>query len=206
MEMKLVCRAILLLGPTGAGKTPLGEAMEKTGFHGYRAAHFDFGVHLRAAVAHPADYALLTADDVAVLDRKLRENALLEDNEFYIAEKIMASFIETTNLGFGEYIILNGLPRHVGQAKSVSSLVAVEEVIYLDCSTNIVRYRIKTDKGGDRDLRNDDSALEIERKLKIFSDRTMPLLNFYRSQNVPIRSVRIEKGIGLSEVLTAVLP
>ncbi len=199
-EMKAGVRALLLLGPTGAGKTPLGEALEKSGVHGCRAIHFDFGTHLRRAVIHPADYPLLTADDVAVIDAKLRGNALLEDNEFPIAEKIMASFIATRHLGRGEYIILNGLPRHVGQAEAVESMVNVEEVIYLECSTSVVQHRIATDAGGDRALRIDDSVQEIAKKLKIFHDRTKPLLDFYRRRNVLIRKVRIREGMGLDEV------
>ncbi len=40
-------KAILLLGPTGSGKTPLGQALEKKGLAGRRCVHFDFGANLR---------------------------------------------------------------------------------------------------------------------------------------------------------------
>ena len=42
--------AILLLGPTGSGKTPLGELMERRGFGGRRCRHFDLGDRLRRFV------------------------------------------------------------------------------------------------------------------------------------------------------------
>jgi len=42
--------AVLLLGPTGAGKTPLGEMIEARGLWGMSCLHFDFGANLRAVV------------------------------------------------------------------------------------------------------------------------------------------------------------
>jgi hypothetical protein len=43
--------ALLLLGPTGAGKTPLGDWLEAHGLWGRPCHHFDFGANLRAVVA-----------------------------------------------------------------------------------------------------------------------------------------------------------
>lgn len=197
----LDCHAILLLGPTGSGKTPLGEAMERRGIHGCRAVHFDFGAHLRAAVANPKEYPLLTPGEVSTLEGKLRTNALLEDNEFPIAEKIIACFVANIHHFHYRYIILNGIPRHGGQAQAIDALVRVVAVICLDCSAEVVRYRITNDEGGDRSLRNDDSAEEIERKLNVFHDRTLPLLEYYRMCNVPVHSIRIEKDMGVDDVL-----
>ena len=201
----LDCHAILLIGPTGSGKTPLGEAMERHGIQGCRAVHFDFGSHLRAAVAHPEDYPQLSTQEVAILDRKLKTNALLEDSEFHLAEKIILSFAAQKLLGRGQYIILNGLPRHTGQAEAMGSLVRVREVIYLDCSAEGVRTRIINNEGGDRASRSDDSAAEVERKLEIFLEWTLPLLDFYRKKSVPVRTVRIEQGEGIDDVLRRVV-
>lgn len=197
----LDCHATLLIGPTGSGKTPLGEAMEHCGIRGCRAVHFDFGVHLRAAVAHPEKYPLLAPGDVTILDNKLRTNALLEDDEFYIAEKILTSFIAHNHLCRGEFLILNGLPRHVGQAEALGSLIKVKEVINLDCSAEVVWHRIVNNEGNDRALRKDDSSDEVERKLKIFQNRTLPLLDYYQKKGVTILSIRIEKGMGIDAML-----
>jgi hypothetical protein len=38
---------MLLIGPTGVGKTPFGSCLEKNGFRGRRCLHFDFGHELR---------------------------------------------------------------------------------------------------------------------------------------------------------------
>ena len=48
-------KAILLLGPTGSGKSPLGDELEANGLNGRRCLHFDFGRRLRrAAEGRPA--------------------------------------------------------------------------------------------------------------------------------------------------------
>ncbi len=43
--------AILLLGPTGTGKTPLGNVLAVRGWRGLPCLHFDFGANLRELVA-----------------------------------------------------------------------------------------------------------------------------------------------------------
>ena len=82
-------------------------------------------------------------------------------------------------------------------------MVSMEEVVYLDCPADVVLHRIKADSGRDRASRSDDSLHEIEKKLKIFQERTLPLLEYYRSRNVTVRRIRIEKGTSLQEVLNA---
>ena len=39
--------AVLILGSTGSGKTPLGEYIEQNGLNGIKCHHFDFGACLR---------------------------------------------------------------------------------------------------------------------------------------------------------------
>ena len=39
--------ALLLIGPTGSGKTPLGELLERSGLWGRPCRHFDFGERMR---------------------------------------------------------------------------------------------------------------------------------------------------------------
>ena len=43
--------AMLLLGPTGVGKSPLGDAIAQNGLFGRRCHHLDFGSELRGAVS-----------------------------------------------------------------------------------------------------------------------------------------------------------
>ncbi len=195
------CTTILLLGPTGSGKTPLGDALAAAGCNGRRTAHFDFGAHLRAAVTNPEHYPLLPPADVTLLKQKLLDNALLEDHEFYIAERILGSFVTTRNLDSDCCLILNGLPRHIGQAEALEALLSVSQVIYLECSPEVVLHRIHANAGGDRTERTDDSTAEIQRKLAIFTERTAPLCDFYRSRNIPVRTIRIEPELSTDSVV-----
>jgi adenylate kinase len=176
--------AILLLGPTGSGKTPVGQCLERGGLLGRRCAHFDFGANLREAVATGGESHGLDADEVAFLERVLHANVLLEDEHFPIARHILEGFCRRRGVGRDDCLILNGLPRHVGQADDVDALVDVRAVLHLECPAKIVRERIHRDSGGDRGKREDDSAREVERKLRTFSKRTMPLLDHYRDKGV----------------------
>ncbi len=184
--------AILLLGPTGAGKTPLGEALEVRGFRGQRCAHFDFGWNLREIAAGRGIAARLTDADVGVIQRVLREGVLLERETFFIAAHVIEQFIAARALAAADWVVLNGLPRHIGQAEDVDRLLAVRMVVYLECSAAVVHARIAADSGGDRRGRVDDTPTDIARKLDIFRDRTLPLVDHYCSLDVPVVRVAIE--------------
>lgn len=203
--MKNSCKAILLLGPTGSGKTPLGEALERQGVSGRHVFHFDFGSHLRGAVARPNLYPLLSREDIALLQKKLVDNALLEDHEFYLAENIIRSFIQQRHIDDNDIIILNGIPRHVGQAESVDRFITVREVIYLDCSPEVVLHRIATNAGGDRIARADDSENEIARKLSIFRERTLPLIRYYKKRDIAVRKITVAISTTIEDIIAVLL-
>jgi len=181
--------AILLIGPTGSGKTPLGEMLALRGLRGRRCFHFDFGeTHPAAAEGTVSG---LTPDDVAFIQRVLHEGALLERETFHIAVHLLSAFIQENHVGPADWIILNGLPRHVGQARDVEEVVTVRQVIVLTCSAETVHARIRSNAGGDRAEREDDAAERVANKLEIFRDRTLPLIKYYRSCKRPIERVAV---------------
>jgi adenylate kinase len=184
-------RAILLIGPTGSGKTPLGECFERGGWRGDRCAHFDFGAQLRRVASGESVPDRLSAADHAFIGEVLQAGALLEDEQFHIAEKILRSFTEQREIGNDGYLLLNGLPRHAGQAAAVDRVAVVELVIHLRCTPEVVRRRIQTDAGGDRAGRVDDGDRLVARKLDIFRERTAPLLDHYRLLGVPFEAVEV---------------
>lgn len=184
-------RAILLIGPTGCGKTPLGECFERGGWRGKRCAHFDFGCQLRQVASEGSVADRLSVGERAFIGEVLQSGALLEDEQFHIAEKILRSFAEQREIGTDGYLLLNGLPRHAGQAADVDRVAAVELVIHLRCTPEMVRRRIRTDAGGDRAGRVDDGDRLVARKLEIFRERTAPLLDHYRLLGVPVEEVEV---------------
>lgn len=181
--------AILLLGPTGAGKTPLGDYLQQHGLHNRRCAHFDFGAQLRAAaVSSPPE---LSPNDLSIIRHSLQTGALLEDHQFHIAAGILHAFARSMQLTNDDLLILNGLPRHEGQAQRMEDLVAMQAIINLECTPQVVHDRIRLNTGGDRSGRIDDSVDAVARKLALFAARTAPLIEHYRARGIPIRSIPI---------------
>lgn len=173
--------AVLLLGPTASGKTPLGDLLENRGLGGRRCRHFDFGSRLRG-VAEPASRgtAGLSSEEIAVVRGCLERGLLLENETFGIAAKILADFVEQARLGPDDLLVMNGLPRHVGQARMLVEYVDVVAVLALECDAETVLERIRLDTGGDRAERSDDEEEAVRLRLKTYRERTAPLIEHYR--------------------------
>jgi adenylate kinase len=181
--------AILLLGPTGSGKTPLGELLESEGLPGRRCYHFDFGSRLRRYATHPN--GLLSTAELNTIAISLRTGSLLTDDQFPIAEKLLAAFIGENGIGDADLLVLNGLPRHAGQAAALEKMVTMKAVIVLECGADTVMERVRTDAGGDRDGRIDDTTEDVTRKLALFAEKTLPLIGYYEGRGVTIARVEI---------------
>lgn len=185
--------AIVLLGPTGSGKTPLGERLQHDGWKGCRCHHFDFGHHLREAAAARGPYREGAPEDIAVIRHSLRTGALLENETFGIAQKILAAFVASRGMLPTDWLILNGLPRHIGQARGLAETVAVHEVIALECDAATVYERIRHNRGGDRIGRRDDTHAAISDRLITYRRRTLPLLDYYRKAGATV--LRLPVGV-----------
>ena len=179
-------QAVLLLGPTGSGKTPLGELLEKRGFWDMKCLHFDFGQQLRSSVVRQR--TPLNREEIAIVRGVLRDNALLGDEHFSIALKLFRDYLSLHQAGRSEIIMLNGLPRHEGQAEAMNGSVDIEAVLELKAAPDVVRERIRKNSGRDRRHRTDDTIQEVQRKLRLYELRTQPLVEHYRSRGVRILS------------------
>jgi adenylate kinase len=194
--------ALILLGPTGAGKSPLGDFLERRGLWNRRCFHFDFGANLRRVAIEGGPG--LGDSDVALVRDVLQRNALLEDSQFPIAERILEGYMHRHGLRHGDLIALNGLPRHVGQAAALDQRLRVRLVVLLDCAAATAHSRIRENAGGDRAERRDDSPAEIARKLEIYRTRTAPLLDRYAAEGVQIAAFDVRTSTA-SEQLADVL-
>jgi len=195
--------AFLLIGPTGSGKTPLGEALEKAGWAGRRCLHFDFGARLRDAGSRPESVLALSAEERDVVRAVLRDGALLEDRHFGIARKILEDFLREKSATSGDRLILNGLPRHAGQARDIEIIAVVVRVILLTASPATIRDRIRSNAAGDRSERGDDTPAEVERKLALYEERTKPLVDHYETKKVPIVRLTIGPTTSADDLLEA---
>jgi adenylate kinase family enzyme len=171
--------SILLLGPTGVGKSPLGDAIADQGLFDRKCHHLDFGAELRTAVSDGDRSAAYSATELDFIHSVLERGLLLENDHFPLAEKIISLFLDRVDFSQCNVLVLNGIPRHVGQAKDITSIANIHALIVLDCSTETVFCRIRDNVGGDRIVRVDDNKELIEKKLLIFRERTAPLIEHY---------------------------
>lgn len=172
--------AMLLIGPTGAGKTPFGELLAHRGLGGRKCFHFDFGGQLRALVDRNQPDERFSPSDLQFLHDVLRSGVLLEDQHFPLAARVFSAFLADHSVAPDNLVVLNGLPRHVGQAKDMESLASVNLIVVLECRAEVVWARIDSDIGGDRRDRTDDSLADVTRKLVWYERRTRPLIEYYR--------------------------
>ncbi len=181
--------AALLLGPSAAGKTPLGDIIERQGLWGMAWRHFDFGARLRAYAAGDVTGAPFEGGPDRHWIREVREilttNALLRDDQFPIAEEVLRAFLAARDPAGTCWLLLNGLPRHAGQAEAIRPLADVRLVIRLDCDAATVAERIARDTGGDRRGRTDDGPAALAEKLNLFHRQTAPLLAHYATRGIP---------------------
>ena len=181
----------LLVGPTGAGKTPLGRILEERGVAGRRYFHFDFGAELRAIADARASAASLSPSELEIIRKSLSTGALLEDKEFPIAVKVLRAFTRQRGVENDDRLVLNGLPRHIGQARMMEDIVRVRAVVSLEATSEVVGERILLDAGGDRIERRDDELRAVRQKLVIFRMRTLPLVEYYENREVPVARLTV---------------
>ncbi len=181
--MKL--RGLLLLGPTGVGKSPLGDLLEERGLHGRNLLHFDFGRQLRAVAQGEIRDGILPSERLFI-QQVLEEGLLLEDEHFYLAIKILKGFLAFKGASGREILVMNGLPRHQGQAKGLLPEMEIPLVVMLEASFEEILERIHRDVGGDRRGRTDDRIELIYRKWKTYKERTRPLVEFYRARGARV--------------------
>jgi adenylate kinase len=183
--------SILLLGPTGVGKSPLGDVIAHQGLFGRRCHHLDFGSELRGAVSREERSAAYTIKELDFIHGVLKLGLLLEDEHFPLAKKIVSLFLDRVGFSEQNVLVLNGIPRHAGQARDIATIAAIHAVVVLDCSPGDVMCRIRDNVGGDRTERIDDQKELIEKKLMIFRERTRPLIEHYTQRGCALYRISV---------------
>ena len=183
--------SLLLLGPTGVGKSPLGDFLAARGLLGRACHHLDFGSELRSIAAGGERAAFYAPKELEFISGVLERGLLLENEHFELAEKIIAGFLDRAGFTDGDLLVLNGIPRHAGQAKDIPAIAAIHGLIILDCTAEDVYRRIHNNVGGDRTERVDDGRELIAKKLQIFRERTAPLIDYYGAQGRSLYRVSV---------------
>jgi adenylate kinase family enzyme len=183
--------AMLLLGPTGVGKSPLGDAIAQNGLFGRRCHHLDFGSELRGAVSREDLSSTYSTKEIDFIHGVLERGLLLENEHFPLAEKIFGQFLDRAGFASRDLLILNGIPRHTGQSKDIARIARIHALIVLDCTADDVYRRIRNNVGGDRAERLDDDKKLIAKKLELFRERTAPLVDYYSQRGCRIYRMNV---------------
>ena len=180
-----------MIGPTGAGKTPMGDHIEKKGFGNNRCHHFDFGHQLRSVAVADSPPDGFTKDDHLFIREVLDKGLLLENEQFHIAEKVISLFLQKKNFRENDLLVLNGLPRHTDQARDLGRTISIKSLVVLECPAEDVHARITQNTGSDRTGRTDDSIHMIRKKLEIFKNRTAPLIDYYADSGSYVFRIKV---------------
>jgi adenylate kinase family enzyme len=173
------------------GKSPLGDAIAEKGLFGCRCHHLDFGSELRGAVTGGSRSSAYSTDELDFIHGVLERGLLLENEHFTLARKILALYLNRVFFQQDDVLVLNGIPRHTGQANDIEAIARIQSLIVLDCSAEEVVRRIQDNVGGDRTERVDDNRELIEKKLTIFRERTAPLVLHYEQRGCRIYRLRV---------------
>ncbi len=193
-------QAILLVGPTGAGKTPLGDWLQAHGLWRRCCHHFDFGSNLRDVAAGQGNG--FTAEEMCFIQELVEKGALLENETFHLALRILVGFVAHRQVQPEDLLVMNGLPRHSGQAEALADYLQFVAIVQMECSAEIVWERLQCNAGGDRTDRTDDAVALVERKLAVFAERTQPLLTWYQQLGVPLVPI----AVGVQTLPSDILP
>ncbi len=174
---------LIFLGPPGAGKGTQAQTLAQH----WRIPHISTGDILRQAMR---DRSPLGIEAQGYMDRgELVPDQLVLD---IIAERLSQA---DTEPGW----ILDGFPRNVSQAGFLAELLQKLEqngvsVINLEVPDEVLVSRL-LDRG-----RQDDTEQVIRRRLEVYREQTLPLIDFYRDRqqlmsvngNQPLEKVTFE--------------
>ena len=158
---------LVLLGAPGSGKgtqaTRLKEALN--------VPHISTGELLRAAVAAGTPLGLKAKEVMAA------GNLVSDDIVLGMLEERLGQ--ADVKAGF----ILDGYPRNLAQANALDGLLArlqqpVDVAVQLDVGTDLLIQRLAG--RAQAEGRSDDSPDAVRNRLRVYTDQTAPVIDFYR--------------------------
>lgn len=189
---------LILLGPPGAGKGTQALLLSKT----FDIPHISTGDLLRAAVR---EQTTLGKEAKSYID----SGQLVPDR---LVTSIVEERL--SNIGMHKGFILDGFPRNIFQAKAIDAFLTqksedIDWVIYLDASNEIIVQRLSgrrvcencsinfhiknlppkkqgiCDNCGHKLIqRDDDKAVTISNRIKIYESQTKELIDYYKKREI----------------------
>jgi adenylate kinase len=164
-------KRLIFLGPPGAGKGTQAKLLSKT----YNIPHISTGDILREAKANKTSLGQKA--------QKYLDEGLLVPDEL-ILDLIRERLSEPdTQKGW----ILDGFPRNVEQASFLDELLhqlnlAPDYALYLEVPESVLFPRLL--ERAITEGRIDDNEETIRRRLQVYKEQTVPVIDFYRQSNI----------------------
>ncbi len=177
-------KRLLFLGPPGAGKGTQAEMLCKS----HDLLHLSTGDLLREEVASGSALGLEAA-------------AVMERGEL-VSDHLVLSIVENNLIGNNQKgWLLDGFPRNVVQAKALKVLLdkikqPIDGVVLLELDDESLIQRL-LGRG-----RIDDNEEVIRRRLGVYREQTIPLINYYSNQGL-LKSVKAHGEINHIAILIA---
>lgn len=213
-------KALLLIGPPGAGKSPLGDYLQEQSIAGKRFCHLDFGRELREILkehsaagsgsqaekgagkketpgqegeAGLAAAGHFSRQELERIRQSVETASLFEEADRELVRKIVRHFLEKNTIGEDDILVLNGLPRHRAQLGWLEDILTIALVVSLDCPEDVAVRRILANLDGERQGREDDRLEVIVRRYRLYQEKTGPLLEYFRQSEVPVISLKVDR-------------
>jgi adenylate kinase len=167
-------KTYLLFGPPGSGKGTQGKTLGTIPrfFHcacGDVFRSIDTRTTVGRAFLEYSSKGELVPDEITVQLWKARIDAAVDGHQF-------KPDIDT--------LVLDGIPRNVGQARIMDRLIDVQKVFHLSCPNREALY-MRLKKRALKDNRLDDANEEvIKRRLATYEEESKPVLGYYGTERI----------------------
>jgi adenylate kinase len=169
---------LLLLGPQGSGKGTQAKRIAEA----WEIPHVSTGDMFRAL------------DDSTELGREVK--AIMERGEL-VPDETTIRMIEDrlSQHDAVDGFVLDGFPRNLAQARALDAMLAgigrsLDAILFFDLPDDVALERMKGRAG--EEGRGDDTPEAMRRRLQIYHDQTVPVVEHYRASGklVPLHATR----------------
>lgn len=188
-------RSILLFGAPGSGKGTQGKILGTIpGFHHSSTGDLFRSLDLQSPMGRKfweyAGRGELVPDEFTISLWKQYIKGMEMVNQFHP---------ET------EFLVLDGIPRNLGQARLLDDTLEVVQVIYLRADLNKMVERLKRRALKENRIDDANDAV-IKRRLEVYERETRPVLDYYEPEKVYRVDATMSQIRVLSEIVKVLVP